>query len=127
MSGWLIRLFTFSQWNHVAIQVGGVVFDATGRYGVRTWSAHDFKSHYDRVESIGVEIDEQATTAFLKSQLGKPYDFMALVAMPFRSDWQSRDKWFCSELVTAALKAGGCKFDRLPAHRVTPRDLWVRA
>lgn len=62
---------------------------------------------------------------FLYAQVGKPYDFLALVAFAFNRDWQRPDSWFCDEIIAAALCACGI----FPKHlaesfnRITLRDL----
>lgn len=66
-----------------------------------------------------------AFTAFLQSQIGKPYDEMAIVAFAVQRDWRTEDSWICSELVAAALEK--CEWFPKPladsANEVTPRDL----
>jgi hypothetical protein len=66
-----------------------------------------------------------AAQKFLEAQLGKDYDWMALIALPFRRKWQAPHKWFCSELAAKAVQFSGRKLNRLPEWRATPRDLWV--
>lgn len=121
----LIRFFTFSRWNHVAIEVGGVVFEAVTRAGVRAVPAHNFPRLWGKVESVDIAVPDQvAAERFLKAQLGKPYDWKAIFALPFRESWHRAGKWFCSELVAEALLHGGRPLN-LPSHRVTPRDLYI--
>lgn len=123
IGGSLIRLFLFSRWNHVAIEIGGVVFEAVSRGGVRAVPAAQFRKLWHKVKTVEVSVaDPKESLYFLKRQLGKPYDWMALVALPFREDWHKSGKWFCSELVAEALRHGGRPLN-LPSHRVTPRDL----
>ncbi len=38
IGGWLIRLLTFSHWNHVAIELHGVIYEAMAGQGVRILS-----------------------------------------------------------------------------------------
>jgi uncharacterized protein YycO len=125
IGGRLIRLFLFSQWNHAAIEVGGGVYESMARGGVRVTPAPGYGSRWHRAESIELAVpDEMALQAFLNRQVGKPYDWRALFALPFRKDWHEPNKWFCSELVAAALEQGGRSL-RVKSSRVTPRDLWV--
>lgn len=126
IGGWLIRLLTFSRWNHAAIEVGGVVYESMTRGGVRVTPASGYGSRWHRAESIALAVpDVPALQAFLNDQVGKPYDWMALVALPFREDWQSPHRWFCSELVAKALTVGGVRQFSVEKHRITPRDLWI--
>ncbi len=73
---------------------------------------------------------ESAFYAFLRSQIGKPYDTSAIWSFYSKRDgrdWQEPDSWFCSELISAALAEYGV----FPQHmaesfsRVTPRDLML--
>src|SRR5690554_2683761 len=124
LGGWLIRLATFSKWNHVAIGFNGVVYEAVSGAGVRKIP----ESRFRWPEMDVVEIDAPnplAAVNFLERQLGKKYDWMALVALPFRTTWQSPHRWFCSELVAKALVVGGVRAFSVEKHRITPRDLWL--
>jgi uncharacterized protein YycO len=67
---------------------------------------------------------EAAFFAFLRSQLGKPYDFDAIAGIVAQRDWRALDSWFCSELVAAGLEHCGY-LPPLAADvaKITPRDL----
>jgi len=122
----LIQAALFSRWNHVAVEVDGVVYDATVVDGVSKSTPESLHGKYREIESVTVSgLDERAVVKFLESQLGKSYDWTALIALPFRKDWQNPDKWFCSELAAEALVAGGWERLNFPAYRVTPRDLRI--
>lgn len=68
---------------------------------------------------------EERFFAFLMAQVGKPYDFKALVAFAFARDWRRQDSWICSELQAAALEACGIFPNPMPieVNKVTLRDL----
>lgn len=67
---------------------------------------------------------EAAFTAFLKEQLGKPYDHTAIWGFAAGRDWRQDDSWFCSELQTAALEiAGILPVVCTPTNKVTPATL----
>lgn len=130
LGGYAIQAALFSRWNHVAIEVGGSVFDATLACGVASWAPEGFTDRYDEVETIEIELpDEAAGLAFLMAQVGKRYDWAPLIALPIRADWQDPDRWFCSELFAAFLEAGGIIVlsELLPGYRVTPRDARIVA
>jgi hypothetical protein len=63
--------------------------------------------------------------AFLRAQLGKPYDTLGIAGIVAERDWRADDSWFCSELIAAAL----CNCGRFPPtlatefNHVTPRDV----
>lgn len=66
---------------------------------------------------------------FLKAQVGKPYDEQAILAFPLERNWRTRDAWFCSELIAAALEASGWFPQPLSdsVNEITPRDLLLAA
>ncbi|MGO9998991.1 MAG: hypothetical protein ACLPKW_14805 [Acetobacteraceae bacterium] len=79
-------------------------------------------------EVISLDADprtEHNFYAFLHTQIGKPYDWRAIVAFAFDRVWRNPDAWFCSELQAAALEAAGYFFAPLSerANKITPRDL----
>lgn len=63
--------------------------------------------------------------AFMREQLGKPYDIAAIAAFVAGRDWRDDNAWFCSELVAAALVECGWFAHRLATefNKITPRDL----
>ncbi len=66
--------------------------------------------------------------AFLRNQIGKPYDYLAIVSFffPWSRGWQEDDSWFCSELVAAGLAECGLiskEHSALEFSRVTLLDL----
>lgn len=122
--GLLIRIFTWSKWNHVAIEVDGWAYEAMVGRGVRRINDY-FYPKWDSEDSISVDVpDSKKATFFLEEQLGKKYDWMAIFAYPFRTSWQSPHRWFCSELVAKALIEAGHEGIRKKTYRITPRDLW---
>ena len=127
IGGFIIRLLTFSRWNHVAIEVGGIVYESVTAGGVRRVPAGSFPGLWEKTASVSVSVDNPGEMlTFLNAQVGKPYDWTAIFALPFRKSWHARDKWFCSELVAEALIADGSNaIPRLKSYRVTPRDLWI--
>ena len=121
----LIRFFTFSKWSHVAIEYNGVVIDSTSVGGVAESSLKRFMATH---KSIHMEeltgVDEEAVWRFLKSQVGKKYDFRAIFAFPFRESWDEDDQWFCTEILAAAIIKGGRKL-KIKSKRITPKGLWL--
>jgi len=73
------------------------------------------------------DIPEQPVLDYALSQIGKPYDWRAIVNFGFHRDWRSPDSWFCSELVAWACEAAGYPLlnPAEPHDRVTPRDLML--
>lgn len=127
--GFLIRLGTKSNWCHVdMLFADGTLIGSRGQTGVEKTTlekrlARPDISHY-RVDEI-ILPDEDSARTFAEVQVGKPYDYTAIFAflMPWRSNWQEDSKWFCSELVAAAIHQGGIEIARMDASRVTPAFL----
>ena len=72
--------------------------------------------------------DPQAVIAAAASQIGKPYDYTAILGLGLRRDWQEEDAWFCSELVAWAFQHAGDPLFRADClRRVTPQHLWMLA
>lgn len=121
----IIKFATLSQFSHVAIMINNVVYEATFKRGVIKSSFKDFCDRYPDRECVSIRnVNEDAAETWLSLQLGKEYDYGALYSFYMRPDWEDDKKWFCSELVAAALvKAGALKL-KMKASRITPRDLW---
>lgn len=116
------------QFNHCMLLEGGMVYEAVCWHGVRyvpqSVSMHGVKIYQD----MAVEVpDIEATRAFLREQLGAGYDWPGAAGIPFlrSDDWQDPSKWWCSELLIAALAAGGLYvIDFSELERGTPNDLY---
>lgn len=124
-----IRLGTWSDWSHVAIIDGDEVIEATAPAGVRRFPVVQAINHAKRGAVVELPCrDPRAVIAAAESQLGKPYDFTAIVGLGLHRDWQEDDRWFCSELVAWAFeKAGEPLFRAEVLRRVTPQHLWMLA
>lgn len=123
----VIRAFTFSRWSHVAIIDGDTVIEAAALHGVRRVPVLDAINRAKRGEVVEFPCqDPDRIIAAAASQIGKPYDYTALIGLGLRRDWQESDSWFCSELVAWAFQEAGEPIFRADAmHRVTPEHLWM--
>ncbi len=111
-----------------AVMPDGTLLGAHWDGGVKARPAGYDKGQYTRDLIVEIRTDQATADVFhawLRSQIGKPYDIEAILAFVARRDWQEPDSWFCSELIAAALVA--CKwFNRRLAtevNHITPRDL----
>ncbi len=124
-----IRWLSFSWASHVDIVLpNGVLLGALTTPGVCLHQPP--AGGYRRVERYAVDLPARPVLAFLRKQLGKPYDWTGVVGWAIRRDWHDPRHWFCSELVAAAFEAAGTPLLRAPQSRVTPQDLlmspWLR-
>lgn len=116
------------RFNHCMMFDEGRVWEAVCWHGVRNVeqevSMHGVKIYQD-MELVVPNIE--AMREFLRSVEGDGYDWAGAIGIPFlRSDnWQDPGRWWCSELLIAALHAGGLDiiaFSEL--ERGTPNDLF---
>ena len=66
---------------------------------------------------------QSSIVAFAIDQVGKAYDYRGITGFLTRKDHNSAEKWFCSELVSAAFDAAGVPLLRNEAHKIAPGDL----
>jgi len=123
----LIRWFSWGSYSHVDfVTQDGRLLGARMFGGVKVRSYDSL--HGSPREHLSFEVPSQGEAdAILKSafdKVGQPYDWMGIIAMPFRSSWQHRSKVFCSEYVAQHCRARGVVLQaRVADHRLTPRDL----
>ncbi|WP_115954009.1 YiiX/YebB-like N1pC/P60 family cysteine hydrolase [Cupriavidus plantarum] len=102
----VIRAFTWSRWSHVAVIDGDTVIEAVAVHGVRR---APLKEAIERASDFAlVDLPARSPEAVIEaaaSQLGKPYDYSALVGLALHREWQDDGAWFCSELVAWAFDA----------------------
>ncbi|MGD1213089.1 MAG: hypothetical protein ABR973_17315 [Candidatus Acidiferrales bacterium] len=124
-----IRLGEYGFWaSHVeAVMPDGTLLGAHYDGGVQARPKGYDAATVERERIVDLPCDdatEQKFLAFLRDQLGKPYDLRAIVALVAERDWRQPDSWFCSELQAAALEACGW-MPKLADNvsKITPRDL----
>lgn len=100
---WALRFLMWSMWSHSAIwdDEMGVVYDTTlWGGGCKAHTEADFFKKYVRHEVRPIEVQASRVDdarQWLKDQLGKGYDWTALLSWVVRRDWSKPDRWFCSE------------------------------
>lgn len=124
----VIRACTWSHWSHVALVAGPCAIEAVTT-GVRKVPVLEAMDHAKRGAIVELPCrDPEAVIAAAASQVGKPYDFTAVIGLGLHRDWQEDDAWFCSELVAWAFEQAGEPLFRPEAvRRVTPQHLWMLA
>lgn len=125
-----IRLFTASRWSHVALVTGdGTVIDATAKHGVAERGWQDFLEKASAYEVVTLAVAKpDDVVSFARTQIGKRYDYLALLGFYFRSGWQNPNRWFCSELVAWSINRGyKPSFREKHVGRITPQHLWLLA
>lgn len=128
IGGILIRLFTFSKWNHSALyfEDENIVVDAIVKGGVRVRPYSTFAKLFPKHIIIDVDVpDYMSAKRFALAQVGKPYDWTAIISLVLQRKWDEEDSWFCSELVEATIKAGGRQRFRAEVNKITPQQNWA--
>ena len=123
----LLRFAMWSKYSHSALYdpASGCVWDSTFSHGgVRKWRWSDWQKRYSLIEQRDSGINDiEGARAWLDAQVGKPYDWTALVGFLFRQrDWQRPDWWFCCEMTEATRSIFGQARFRADASRITVRD-----
>lgn len=125
-SGWFLRLYMWSKWSHSAIldETEGVVYDSTLLGGgVKTTALTPFLHHYRTFKMRDIPIQEgreEEARAWLRAQVGKRYDWTALLGMLFHRNWQEDDSWFCSEMTEMFISLFSTPRFLEEARRITP-------
>lgn len=114
----LIRLFTWSNWSHVAvIDEDNHVIEAAGGIGVRKIPLSAFQTKYPTHEIRFIPGDINK----VRKEVGTRYDTGGLFGWLFSSSkLQDPEEWFCSEIVAYASEL----YDDKDAHKIDPEDLY---
>lgn len=125
----LIRWQTRSEYSHAAwVCADRSVIEAWWPHGVRH-VAHPFVGHTPGTEidlwavSGLMEVQRLAIERFLLSQRGKPYDIRGVVRFVSRRPGGRQTRWFCSELLAAALDLAGAPLLHAAPHLLAPGHL----
>lgn len=123
----LTRFFTGgARWSHCGLIVGGDVIEALMFKGVVATPINEWIKRYPSYERVAIECPNPAAAKwFALKQVGKGYDYKAVIGVPWRSPWNHEHRWYCSELVEAALAAGGRLRWRLEKRGVSPMESWL--
>jgi uncharacterized protein YycO len=111
--------------NHVDLMVDELMLVSAMPGGVRECHYGDIRAK--RVKYVTLpctEVQCEAAVAFLRAQIGKPYDYWGTLAFPFLPPWNDPEKWFCSELAAAALHQAGIITVPFKLHRISPKRLY---
>lgn len=125
IAGAVVRFATWSPLGHVGFKLDdGSVLDATPEYGVALRQTYDDPgTEYWKIVAPKQNIADAIQWA--KGQIGKPYDWTAIIGMGLRRDWHDDSKWFCSEFCEGAFDYAHWPLirDSGKLDRITPRDL----
>jgi uncharacterized protein YycO len=128
LGSYLLRAWMGSRWSHAALwdDERSMVYDTTMQQGgVRASFEYDFFAKYRERRIIDLpSADAAAARTWLKAQVGKPYDWTALIHIFFRvRPWQDPSRWFCSELAAACVNLFVKPLFAADAAAITPYHL----
>lgn len=119
----LIRWQTRGEYSHAAILYpdGETIIEAWQGDGVRKKKITDWKD-VDTFAVTNITAEQwKAAIELAEHQLGKGYDYWAIIRFISRGIMPDNDKWFCSELVMHVLRAFGVNlFLRIEPWAVSP-------
>ena len=120
-SSWAIRWFTWSDWSHVDFVLRDGRFLGARLDGGVQIRPHDYiKPSAFRYAYVTVP-DPRKVYGWATTQVGKPYDWKAIMGFLPRVEWHDPHAWFCSELVAAGFERAGHPIVDRKAFRVTPQ------
>jgi cell wall-associated NlpC family hydrolase len=137
--GWLIRLGTFSRWNHCFIYIDkdfiigadptGVKMSPLSNYKNVAWNQHEVLTEDQRKTIVDAAI----------KAVGVPYGFFTILLLTFRilglkvlsnlsivKKLAEKDGFICSELVEDCYAKAGVTLINKPDYLVVPGDLAER-
>lgn len=121
----LIRWQSRSPYSHAALLLpDGTIIESWPGAGVRIRAIEDWQDvHVFHVPSMTAEQWDHAFS-FAAREIGSGYDWWSVIRFVSRRNLPVNDRWFCSELVFAALKDAGVRLlERVDAWTVSPAML----
>ena len=105
----LICWWTKSKYYHVELVIGDKWISSNPDVGgVTINDLQPLRNNYEYLELKDVRLTKEQHNRIMRwisSQQGKKYDWAGIVwSMVFPFNWDCRNKWFCSEIVTTILK-----------------------
>ena len=117
-----------ARWSHCGIldRERGVVIEALMFRGVVETPIPIWTARYPSWEQVTINCPHPGLAlAFAREQIGKGYDYLAVIGVPWRTAWDNPRRWYCSELLEAALAEGGRLRWRLSKRGVSPMESWL--
>lgn len=117
---WIVRKHEKSQFSHVSLVLpdgrllGSVLFR-----GVCILPGKTYKIYKDFEVLASDDV-----LKFAISQIGKPYDYKALLGFFLKSNWNDENAWTCSEFIAwSFMKAGYPLLNTVDCHTISQRDI----
>jgi uncharacterized protein YycO len=122
-----IKFWTWSEWTHCEIYTkDGWLGAQTDGKGV---AVRPFNYTTPKAQALfSIELPNyDLAMEFAYKQLGKPYDYTAILGMIAREPLAENPlKWFCSDYLAAVTRKGGINLlHGEGVYRFTPRDIYI--
>lgn len=117
-----------ARWSHCGVVdiERGLVIEALAFKGVVDTPLAEWCAKRPSHETVHISCpDPHRAVQYARQQIGKPYDYLAAAGVPWRTPWDDPRRWYCSELLEAALAAGGRHRWRLDKRGVSPMESWM--
>jgi len=124
-----IKFFTWSKYSHVSVLFeNGNEYEAWQKGGVQIVPIfgmnHKKGTVIDLYKLKTTDEEEQKAELFALSQLGKKYDYWAILGFMIRKNIHEKKALVCSEYVfSICLSIGKVLLNNLKAYQVSPRDI----
>jgi uncharacterized protein YycO len=129
LPSFLTRFFTGgARWSHCGIvdHERGVVIEALMWKGVVETPFSHWQLRYPSFEVVEIACPVPGLGLdYARRQVGSGYDYLGAIGVPWRSPWHHPGRWYCSELVEAALAQAGRRRWRLEARGISPMESWL--
>jgi hypothetical protein len=120
-------------WSHCGIVVPGefneqerFVVEALMFKGVVKTPIDEWMDRYPTFTFVDIECPRPLDgEKFALDQVGHGYDYMGMIGAPWRSSWDDPKRWYCSELLEAALKEAGRNRWREGKRGIRPMESWL--
>ena len=122
LASYCVRFATWGEYGHVGLYRDDTIIEANSTLNKVVCRSFE-PSEYSQFVIKEYDIPAKPVWDIISSQIDKPYDWSAIYGFLFRQDWQSPDKWFCSELVEWGCNSIGYSMINKKSWRVSPQDL----
>lgn len=124
----IIRLADrWGQWSHCGLLMpDDTLVEARAFHGVVRGPVDEFIDRASEWSARDIEVpDPEAAYAWAEQQIGKGYDYGAVIANLLREDGQSPERYDCAELVEAAVVAAGRERFRCALWKLSPNQIYM--